>query len=1307
MGDAAFHLLNLEQIVEEAVALRCNVQEVQVRRWADLGLLPCVGEGEALRFPLTALPLLSELARGDGDTADVQRRADLYAAAAAGLAPAFDSAFEELRQHIDERSVLGELHRMLPVLEPAALATLRGEARLEWRMRQALRELSRLLAGTDVGTSGSRPAVSPEVASPAEELDPAATRTATGPRRLDDPTTTQKTAAAMPDLTAEHDEATAGRRPTPTPRPTTSDTVVPRAFDADATVEVEPEPERPTIRSAPHAAIGRHGEPPAPTVEFDVLRRDADEPAFPGTPAIEDGVGEGQDSEETLPSPRAAAPARSASGAAGMRPSQEAPGLKHEFSALRAAVESARRRMVAESGSAQARTPGEEVLDARRAGSTGARHAETSGVFDAATYQAPDEMSSSELPKVPSLQPAHDLAETDEPRAMGAARRPTNTSRYQSPEGGGAGSSRADVDEEPVSVPRLTPTTGRERSVGQRIVEPGNPYRRAADAPDLASRRATDVLQRSMRNQPTTPHEIPQQMRDHQTASAPGAGRPRGAETVPAEAPDAGDDDGDPADWGVFGEELTGDFEALAEELDALEDPRPADANLDELLATLGASDREAAYRAWARVAPVLRSGDDPGALLGALLLMAELEPVPSEAVAFQLEAADVAAERLFDTRQAFEILAGVVRQNPSHESAFERAAALAEAYGLWAPWYETLEAVVAAAPDVSSLAPVVVAAAAIAREHLQDDDRAEALYERLLDAGVAHPEAVRFLSGRYQARGQHREALELLLSLADVQPADADDLALRSAAEVAAHDLGNADRALDIYEQALLMTGAGSGLREDYVRLARELGASTRGIDFLGGSAAGSPVDRALEKARIALDEFDAADAAIAALQAALPDVGSRRIEVVRELVRIELRRGDAARAAENVEGMLRRADEPAARAELTLLMDEVEEHRGASQEHRAARLRAAVEQGVDDVRVVERLGALWAESGQWDASLDLFALAADRAVERPEEQREWLRRAAWIAADRIADDDAALGFLEEAVTASSGDAEVLYAMAIRCRQTRDRLSEMAALERIVAQGDLRALPPVELARLAELQVARPRGAARSAELLELLLELDELDDDTRDAVDRLLPRIAESSGRHDLHLRWLQRQVKRAASPAEAVVLWKLVVELQDRAEVPQGERVHAVEEALRCAEQTGVSERERAPLHLRAAHARAALAQWDAALAHALRATALFVDTVPGSTQAFRALTVLERVSRDVRDDSEAFRALTVGAEQGGVRERLLLARAAVRTERWSLAIPVLESLVGREAELSEDELAEVREDLARAYRRAPRS
>jgi hypothetical protein len=142
MSEPAFQTLNRAELLEELAKLGRPMKADEIDALADTGALP-VGNVDASGFPMFALVQLVDgvAIRGIGDVETLRSRAALFRAALEGDGGAIIASREALDVALSRHAVLGEISRFLPVLEWAALDTLRGDARLDWRLRSAIAEL--------------------------------------------------------------------------------------------------------------------------------------------------------------------------------------------------------------------------------------------------------------------------------------------------------------------------------------------------------------------------------------------------------------------------------------------------------------------------------------------------------------------------------------------------------------------------------------------------------------------------------------------------------------------------------------------------------------------------------------------------------------------------------------------------------------------------------------------------------------------------------------------------------------------------------------------------------------------------------------------------------------------------------------------------------------------------------------------------------------------------------------------------------------------------------------------------------------
>ncbi|MFT6629144.1 MAG: hypothetical protein ACJA1R_002418, partial [Flavobacteriales bacterium] len=1210
-------LLSLDEFVDEAQLLRLRVDAGGVRRLMALGTLPFLGSDLLPRFGLTALLMLADCLESDalGRVDALSERAQLFASAAAGVSSSYALTFNALRGDLAKRAVLGELQRMLPVLEPSALQSLRGDARLEWRMREALDELSVAIAESDLSDHTYTPAMGMDVV---EQTSNSQITGELKPRRTD---------SGSHPLFSELGRKTELHRPV-------SDVPLASTFNEfKATVERRKRREREQLRSAePTTQMSDDVE----TIPFiDPLRRRMDGSAAasaspvrpeprpdtaPSSPTAHDARSDAESRETAL------APTSPPSALQPEEPSGSDAARNTEFdttSGARRVNVSAAQRAVDQSDGWPFRSDGDAGVDST-----------VSGIYTAAAAVEPPDNTSDVL--IEDFGPARGLSpafKTAEPsRAPNGPNRGTERHRrVPTDERQPAAARRNTAD--PLAAPVAIPALGGARGpIKQRLLNKGvGGMWTDRDSSSAAERTTTPT--RAFRAEPPSERAEPPSER----AEPPSERAEPPTNNLDAVDTPSLERERVPTKTNSVVSTVANDATALLEQaIAALQRSATDRVAQSDLLVIAGHEDRALGERAWKALAPALRTQGRPDELLAALLLMAELETVRAKRLALRREAAILAEDRLGNHQQAFDLYMALIRDGESSDELLERASTLAEAFNWWAPFAENLRDLVMSAERVIDVVPATRAAALIFADRLMDRRGAAALYRRLHEAGRATPSELFAIAEDDRDKGDLKRAHQRFLEVAGSETG-----AERARAFLSAADVSDDDEEIQVFlEAALLAQPTNKEARGLYVRRAQTEEETAHAIAFLADLEPESDVDRELQLARIANVEFGDSEAEIKALRQAIDHAGARNLETGFALSEAQ---GEAV-GPEEEESTLRAMRDlvttDAEFVEVTLRLHDAIARRGADESEALQPLQDAFNAGRYDDRVVQKLVDSFRARGRVDEVVDIYAICAEQAFDDPPERQRWLRHVAWVAANELEDDEQAIVLLEEAVDAAQGDPVVLLALARRCRKVDDTLSEMTALERIVDQDAIGEMEQWEVARLAELQIARPRGAQRAAEILELLLTVPILEEDAAERVNALLPRVAEEASRYDLHLAWLQRQVDASASVSESVVLWKLIVDLQEKADVAPAQRIEALEHALDAAEQAGAGERDIARLHSRLGQARRAAGQWEMGLQHAEVAARTWLELDPGGDESHLALIQLEELAREVRDDRMAF-------------------------------------------------------------------
>lgn len=1390
-------MLTRAELHDELAKLSRAMEPAEIDALVGMDVLP-VRSVDAAGYPTFALTLLVDALaiRGAGDLDEVRRRAAAFRAAYEGETAGLERAHRELRRALAERAVLGELHRMLPVMEWVALETLRGDARLEWRIRQAIQEITALTAsdryrdesftpvygGADLGPS--RPTPSPPHVPPAAPARPGTARTTSGVQRvtdehrleppplqpvLDEPRSAQNTRLGGIPAAADSDEAPPDvprvaaepyalgpedrhppgyRRERPSRMPVLRP---PEAAPAPA-----PSPSPPPITAEPpmlfedtETFVGRSLVEPIPAASLDGTDFDLD--GDPVTTSREAVRGPVDVTEEHPSAERASANGSAAFRALHERAGEARPAAPRPASALEHARMAAMARgreprhptraahpvpMPDESGpgvgSDEAGAGGAQAVGERDAGDTSRR--------TAASPVAAEPASATELPAEPErVTSMWHLPEPVLPTS-GHLEHPRSTSP-----GASGGYASPPLDDLGGSLAQLGPPDpvsafgGVSSGSATRLERPplaSNPLRNVETSED---RRRSEAMTpevplrpgRSVPESPAHPGPAAGFAGDEETQRIasepaqelrPGAPAPRSSGSASESSEGSARRD--------TGHRVTGRGDTVARfarHTDLLVDPdglggaptlrsppielanrrapTPASVDIgslardpataiarsearlrvdprdrgaqDELLALLGTSDPEVARSAFAVVEPALRS--DPGraeALFGALVVMAGRHADSAERVRCLVDAGTLATHVLGDDRQGFELFVEAMKLAPEEPAVVRHASEHAERRGWWAEFVAAAEVGAAEATRSSRKVALCRLAARAAREHLGDDQRCIAIYEALLDSGVYDEDAVAALVDIYTTHGRAGDTLVMLLKCADLVDGPEKVERITHAADLCVEELNDPERALAIYEQAL-DANAMPGVVSRYVALAVRSSRQRRALAYLAPDD--GRFESRMERARVAREVFEDDELERVALAEAFDAPDADFVPVGLALADAYRRCGDHGAESRTLEAVLEAVPRGSDRVNVIRRLAAVyvaDETRTGGTERAIALYNDALESGVFDDKLIHALVSLLRASGQTDRVVDVLRTAARRAGGA--HAVPYLRQLTRVVNDAVADDGIALDLLEEAADASGRDADVLLQLAARCRRVGDDLSEMAALEQAVEQEE-GATAPTVLARLAELELSRPRGAARAVELVHQVLDLDPLPEELEAQLATLMPVLVDKAQDFVLELRWVERAARRARTPREAVPLLLRVVELQELVGTEGDYRVRTTESALGTANEAGASAEVRAELQLAAARAKMSVGHWNSAVQHASDCARAFLRVAPGASRCFEATALVAELAELVIDERPALEVLQEAAATGLPAHRAALGRALVKLERWNEAITVLENLI----------------------------
>ena len=167
---------------------------------------------------------------------------------------------------------------------------------------------------------------------------------------------------------------------------------------------------------------------------------------------------------------------------------------------------------------------------------------------------------------------------------------------------------------------------------------------------------------------------------------------------------------------------------------------------------------------AWEELAAALRERIEHG--------MEHGDPDEDEQLELLLELGQLEAERLAAPERAIAAWQTAQTIDASDVRVLDALEALYVAQGRWSDRGELLEKRIALADTPKQRIPLLLELAALARERLDDDERAVAAYERILHWEPQQPTATRELESIYQAREQWEPLAALLLDRVSQDPA-------------------------------------------------------------------------------------------------------------------------------------------------------------------------------------------------------------------------------------------------------------------------------------------------------------------------------------------------------------------------------------------------------------------------------------------------------------------------------------------------------------------------------------------------------
>lgn len=372
---------------------------------------------------------------------------------------------------------------------------------------------------------------------------------------------------------------------------------------------------------------------------------------------------------------------------------------------------------------------------------------------------------------------------------------------------------------------------------------------------------------------------------------------------------------------------------------------------------------------AWSELAGALRDLVREGMERG--------EPDEDEQLELLLELGRVEDERLGRPDRAIEAWRGAQTIDAADVRVLDALEALLVRRERFRECVELLEQRAALTEGERPRIAILLNLAALAREHLGDDERAAAAYERVLAREPANEVAVRELEALYAARGRWQPLATLLLDRAS---RESDTGALEAAARVYEEELGDAHAALLVWLAVLRREPEATHALDPLDRLARAAGAWDEVLAEHAALAEELEAAHPDAAARIwhlvgrwrrdhAADRDAAARAFDRALRANPDD-----LDTLTEL--LELLRADG-RWTELIALLERRAEaapDDARRAELYAELGELHETRLARPADAIACYERALAGAPDPAPILVELHRLYLQTEAWDALGDLL---------------------------------------------------------------------------------------------------------------------------------------------------------------------------------------------------------------------------------------------------------------------------------------------------------------------------------------------
>lgn len=475
------------------------------------------------------------------------------------------------------------------------------------------------------------------------------------------------------------------------------------------------------------------------------------------------------------------------------------------------------------------------------------------------------------------------------------------------------------------------------------------------------------------------------------------------------------------------------------------------------------------------------------------------------ERVAALLALADLAVNRLDDTKQAIACMQKVLVLDPAHTRAFEYLVAAFSAEDNWLALVKLYEAALKSrvrAGDPREEMATALQIAMIFHTRLGQPDAAEVYFRRVRTADPAHPAMLDFYRGWLRGRG---EGVKLLAVLQAAQRA-ATDAGERAAlavelANVAENDLGNAEKAIEAWKGIVRQEPDNADARAALHRLYERTEKWNALVDLLKE-----------EIETISLDAPDGRERRVERLRDVCAVYRDRlRLDVmeintwnkilelapghVEALDAIAAKYETLGRWNDHAQALRRKADAPdlliSERAALLRRVAAVYLDRLASAQHAVKPLEDLLLLDPRDTEARGRLKEIHVKRRQWRALLEL--LGQEVEVAEPDARRALLCEMAQLATEKLADLAAATDLWTRVLDVSPGDTQALSSLATVYEKDKKwpALAEVLLRQRAaIGAADPRAAAGL-LERLGSIYLEKMNTPADAAVVYRELVEL------------------------------------------------------------------------------------------------------------------------------------------------------------------------------------------------------------------------